>query len=98
MSLRKLSLALLAAAALAAPAAANAADLVLGLPTTPPNVVHMPAIVAKELGLYKKNGISVDTVALEGGVKVFRAMLAGNIDVAMAPGTLTAIVVPKGRR
>ena len=28
----------------------------IGMPTTPPNIVHMPVIVAKELGLYKKHG------------------------------------------
>ena len=78
------TLAVLAAAALALPGAAKAQanKLVVGMPTTPPNVVHMPVLVAKDLGLYKKYGVDVETVALEDGVKVFRAMLAGNLDVA----------------
>jgi ABC-type nitrate/sulfonate/bicarbonate transport system substrate-binding protein len=93
--MRKLysTLAAIAAAALMLPSAAQAQanKLVVGMPTTPPNVVHMPVIVAKDLGLYKKEGIEVETVALEDGVKVFRAMLAGNIDVGMSPGAVTII-------
>ena len=48
------TLAVLAAAVLALPAAANAQanKLVVGMPTTPPNVVHMPVLIAKDLGLY----------------------------------------------
>jgi ABC-type nitrate/sulfonate/bicarbonate transport system substrate-binding protein len=88
-----LPLAAMAAAAFMLPGAAHAQanKLVVGLPTTPPNVVHMPVIVARELGLYKKYGVDVETVQLEDGVKVFRAMLAGNIDVGMSPGAVTII-------
>lgn len=93
--MRKLypTLAIVAAAAFMLPgiAQAQANKLVVGMPTTPPNVVHMPVIVAKDLGLYKKYGVDVDTVALEDGVKVFRAMLAGNIDVGMSPGAVTIV-------
>jgi NitT/TauT family transport system substrate-binding protein len=56
----------------------------------------MPVVVAKELGLYKKYGVDVDIVSLEDGVKVFRAMLAGNVDVGMAPGSVTIIGVSNG--
>jgi len=80
-----------AAVAIPGTASAQSNKLVVGLPTTPPNVVHMPVIVARELGLYKKYGIDVETVQLEDGVKVFRAMLAGNIDVGMSPGAVTII-------
>jgi len=85
--------AMLAAGALALPGAANAQanKLTVGLPTTPPNIVHMPVIVARELGLYKKYGVDVQTVQLEDGVKVFRAMLAGNLDIGMSPGAVTII-------
>jgi NitT/TauT family transport system substrate-binding protein len=86
-------LAALAAASLvlAGAAQAQANKLIVGLPTTPPNVVHMPVLVARDLGLYKKYGVEVETVALEDGVKVYRAMLAGNLDVGMAPGSVTII-------
>jgi len=82
-----------AAVALLLPGAAlaQANKLVVGLPTTPPNVVHMPVLVALDLGLYKKYGVDVEPVQLEDGVKVFRAMLAGNIDVGMSPGSVTII-------
>ena len=94
--MRKLTtmLAALAAAALALPGAANAQQkITIGIPTSPPNIVHMPVIVARELGLYKKYGVDVETVQLEDGVKVFRAMLAGNLDVGMSPGAVTIIGV-----
>jgi NitT/TauT family transport system substrate-binding protein len=87
-------LALLAAVAL--PSAAAAQDITVGLPTSPPNVVHMPVIVAQDLGLYKKYGITVKTVSLNGGVNVFRAMLAGNLDVGMSPGTVSIVGRSKG--
>jgi NitT/TauT family transport system substrate-binding protein len=92
--------AVLAAAALMLPGAAyaQANKLTVGLPTTPPNVVHMPTVIAKDLGLYKKYGVDVDFVSLDGGVKVYRAMLSGNIDVAMAPAALTAVGISKGSK
>ena len=88
-------LALLAAVAL--PGAAAAADLTIGMPTSPPNVVHMPVYLAQELGLYKKYGLNdVKIVSLAGGVYVYRAMLAGNLDVGMSPATVTAVARSKG--
>ena len=100
--MRKLypTLAVLAAAALVLPGAAHAQanKLVVGMPTTPPNVVHMPVIVAKDSASIKKYGVEVETVALDGGVKVFRAMLAGNLDIAQAPAALTAVGISKGSK
>ncbi|MCF8476412.1 MAG: ABC transporter substrate-binding protein [Pseudolabrys sp.] len=88
---------LAAAAAVSLPGAASAqTTLTIGMPTTPPNIVHFPVIVAQELGIFKKNGIEVKDVPLDGGVKVFRAMLAGNLDIAQAPGTVTSIAISKG--
>ena len=72
--MRKLysTLAAIAAVALALPGAANAQQKVtIGIPTSPPNIVHMPVIVAKELGLYKKAGLDVEIVSLGDGVKVY---------------------------
>jgi len=86
------TLAVVTAAALAMPIAANAQQkVVIGIPTSPPNIVHMPVIVAKELGLYKKAGLDVDIVSLGDGVKVYRALLAGNIDLGLTPGAPTII-------
>ena len=86
------TVALLAAAALMLPTAAGAQQkVVIGIPTSPPNIVHMPTIVAKELGLYKKAGLDVEIVSLGDGVKVYRALLAGNIDFGLTPGAPTII-------
>jgi NitT/TauT family transport system substrate-binding protein len=82
----------LAAASFVPPQAAQAqTKITIGIPTSPPNIVHMPVIVAKELGLYKKAGLDVDIVSLGDGVKVFRALLAGNIDLGLTPGAPTII-------
>jgi ABC-type nitrate/sulfonate/bicarbonate transport system substrate-binding protein len=91
--MRRLSSSLvIAAVALMLPAAANAQQkITIGIPTSPPNIVHMPVIVAKELGLYKKAGLDVDIVSLGDGVKVYRALLAGNIDLGLTPGAPTII-------
>jgi NitT/TauT family transport system substrate-binding protein len=96
MRLTRSSLVLLATALLAVPGTAGAQNnkLVVGMPTTPPNVVMMPVLIAKELGLYK--GVEVETIALDGGIKVYRAMLSGNIDIAMAPGAQAAVGRSKG--
>jgi ABC-type nitrate/sulfonate/bicarbonate transport system substrate-binding protein len=83
--------ALAAVITLAAGSAQAQQKVVIGLPTSPPNVVHMPVIVAKDLGLYKKAGYDVQTVSLGDGVKVFRALLAGNIDFGLTPGAPTII-------
>jgi NitT/TauT family transport system substrate-binding protein len=90
------TISLLAGAMLALPATTHAQDLVVGMPTTPPNIVHMSVLIAQDLGLYKKHGISVKTIAQAGGVHVYRAMLAGNVDVGMVPGAVAIIGVSKG--
>jgi ABC-type nitrate/sulfonate/bicarbonate transport system substrate-binding protein len=90
---------IVAAALLVLPGVAlSQKTLSVGLPTTPPNIVHMPIIVAQDLGLFKKNGIVVKTVQLDGGVKVFRAMVAGDLDIALAPATVTSIAISKGSK
>jgi NitT/TauT family transport system substrate-binding protein len=99
ITMRKLYAALAVAAAVTVGATSNAAlaeDLVVGIPTSPPNVVHMPVVVAQDLGLFKKYGVSVKVISLDGGVKVFRAMLAGNIDIAQVPGTVASVAISKG--
>jgi NitT/TauT family transport system substrate-binding protein len=97
MRLLRATLALVAVMLIAAPTKVNAEmKLLVAMPTTPPNVVHMPVLVAKELGLFKKRGLTVETVALAGGVKTFRAMVAGSVDVAMATGPFSIIGRAKG--
>jgi ABC-type nitrate/sulfonate/bicarbonate transport system substrate-binding protein len=88
--------ALAAAVTLAAGAAQAQQKIVIGLPTSPPNVVHMPVLVAKDLGFYKKRGLDVETVSLGDGTKVYRALLAGNIDFGLTPGAPTIIGTANG--
>jgi ABC-type nitrate/sulfonate/bicarbonate transport system substrate-binding protein len=42
---------------------------VIRIPTSPPNVIHVPAIVAKDLRLYKKAGLDVEIVSLGDSTK-----------------------------
>ena len=88
--------ALAAAVTLAAGAAQAQQKIVIGLPTSPPNIVHMPVLVAKDLGFYKKRGLDVETVSLGDGTKVYRALLAGNIDFGLTPGAPTIIGTSNG--
>lgn len=89
--MRKLALTAFAAVCMLPVAAHAQTKVVIGIPTSPPNIVHMPAIVAKDLGLYKKAGLDVEIVSLGDGVKVYRALLAGNIDMGLTPGAPTII-------
>jgi NitT/TauT family transport system substrate-binding protein len=86
----------LAAVILSAGVAQAQQKVVIGIPTSPPNVIHMPAIVAKDLGLYKKAGLDVEIVSLGDGTKVYRALLAGNIDLGLTPGAPTIIGAANG--
>jgi NitT/TauT family transport system substrate-binding protein len=86
-----------AAAAIAAPGSANAADkLIVAMPTTPPNIVHMPVHIANDLGLFKKYGLEIKVVELAGGVYTYRAMVAGSADVASASGPFSIVGRAKG--
>jgi len=97
MMRRIYSLAALAAAVTFAAGAAQAQQkVVIGIPTSPPNVVHMPPIVAKDLGIFKKAGYDVEIVSLGDGTKVYRALLAGNIDFGLTPGAPTIIGTSNG--
>jgi NitT/TauT family transport system substrate-binding protein len=96
ISLRLTSLAL-GAALLAAPGVASAQHkLTVAMPTTPPNIVHMPMHIANDLGLFKKYGLEIKVIELAGGVYTFRAVVAGSADVASASGPFSAVGRAKG--
>src|SRR3989337_2808095 len=97
MSLRSLIPALIAAAAIVVPDGAQAQNkLVVAMPTTPPNIVHMPMHIANDLGLFKKYGLEIKVVELAGGVFTFRAVVAGSADVASASGPFAAVGRARG--
>lgn len=58
----------------------------IGMPTAPPNIVHMPVYIANDLGYFKEEGLTVELLPFEGGVKSFRAAVSGDIDMASASG------------
>jgi ABC-type nitrate/sulfonate/bicarbonate transport system substrate-binding protein len=86
-----------AAAVFAVPNLANAQNqLIVAMPTTPPNIVHMPVHIANDLGLFKKEGLDIKVVELAGGVFTYRAMVAGSADVASASGPFSIVGRAKG--
>jgi NitT/TauT family transport system substrate-binding protein len=99
MSSRSLIPALIAAAAVMITNGAQAQNkLILAMPTTPPNIVHMPVHIANDLGLFKKYGLEIKVVELAGGVYTFRAMVAGSADVASASGPFSIVGRAKGAK
>ncbi len=76
-------------AGLGAAAAAQPKLRVLGLamPTTPPNLVHIPPWVAQDMGIFAKYGIEVKIFTFEGGPSALRALVGGGGEVKIAaPG------------
>jgi NitT/TauT family transport system substrate-binding protein len=85
------------AVVLAAPSLANAQNkLIVAMPTTPPNIVHMAVHLANDLGLFKKYGLEIKVIELAGGVYTFRATVSGSADVASASGPFSIVGKAKG--
>lgn len=87
------ALAVLALTALAAsPDAASAADkkLVLGTPGIPPIFANLLLYVAQQEGFFKKHGADVQLRDFDTGTAASRAVLSGDIDVAIGP---TALII-----
>ena len=55
--------------------------VVFGVPVTPPNVVHIPPYIAKEMGFFAEYGIEVELVTFEGGTQTLRGSVAGGLDI-----------------
>jgi ABC-type nitrate/sulfonate/bicarbonate transport system substrate-binding protein len=71
-----------ASATTGAPAVCAAKKAKIAIPVTPPNVVHLPPYVAKELGYFTAENLDVELVKFEGGVGAFRALAGGSVDLA----------------
>jgi len=82
--------ALLCTAALAAPQAASAQGkkMIVAVPGIPPIFASVIAYVAEKEGLFKKFGVDVEVRPFDTGTAAARAVLAGDIDVAMSPTPL----------
>jgi ABC-type nitrate/sulfonate/bicarbonate transport system substrate-binding protein len=86
-----LAAAIIAGAALAAPAFAD--DLVrVGNPAG--DDFHFSfANVGSDAGIFHQNGIELQITALAGGAKLHQAMVAGSLDVALGAGTDFGLIV-----
>jgi ABC-type nitrate/sulfonate/bicarbonate transport system substrate-binding protein len=74
----------------AGPAAAQGKKLVLAAPGIPPIFASVVAYVAVKEGLFKKYGAEVEVRPFDTGTAAARAVLAGDIEIAMAPSALVA--------
>ena len=75
--------------------AASAAKMTLGMPTTPPNLVHIGPWVAREQGFFADEGLDVEIVTFEGGVYVIRNVVSGALDAGAGVGAAVAVSVAK---
>jgi NitT/TauT family transport system substrate-binding protein len=83
------ALAMLSAACLTAvPAAAQGKKLILATPGIPPIYAGVVAYVAEKEGFFKKYGADVEIRAFDTGTAAARAVLTGDIQIALAPTPL----------
>jgi NitT/TauT family transport system substrate-binding protein len=75
--------------------AAAATKLTLGMPTTPPNLVHIAPWVAKEQGFFTEEGLDVEITTFEGGIYVIRNVVSGALDTGAGVGASVAVSVAK---
>src|SRR5438309_1102586 len=64
------------------PATCSSRTVKIGVPVSPPNVVHLPAYVANDLGYFRQEHLDVQFLTFQSGVESFRAMASGSVDVA----------------
>ncbi len=69
----------------AGPAAAEGKKLVLGTPGIPPIFAATLPIVADKMGFFKKYGADVEVKFMESGTAAARALVSGDVDLALAP-------------
>ncbi len=79
----------------ASAASAAATKLTFGMPTTPPNLVHIGPWVAQEQGFFTDEGLDVEITTFEGGVYVIRNVVSGALDAGAGAGAATAVSIAK---
>ena len=75
--------------------ASAATKLTLGMPTTPPNLVHIGPWVAQEQGFFAEEGLDVEITTFEGGIYVIRNVVSGGLDAGEGAGAAVAVSVAK---
>ncbi len=63
------------------PAPGPKRKLVFGMPVAPPNVVHTPVALAKELGFTEKFNIDLEIKNFEGSTRALTAAITGDVDL-----------------
>jgi NitT/TauT family transport system substrate-binding protein len=69
----------------ATPAAAQSKTLVVAVPGVPPIFAAVIAYVAEKEGFFKKHGVDVTIRPFDNGTAAARAVIAGDIDMALSP-------------
>jgi NitT/TauT family transport system substrate-binding protein len=70
--------------------------VVFGVPVTPPNVVHLPPYIAKDMGFFSENNIDVELVTFEGGTQTLRGSVAGGLDITGTSSDPAIIAAARG--
>jgi ABC-type nitrate/sulfonate/bicarbonate transport system substrate-binding protein len=69
--------------------------MTFGMPTTPPNLVHISPWIAKEQGFFSEEGLDVEITTFEGGVYVIRNVVSGALDAGGGAGASVAVSVAR---
>jgi len=72
-------------------AATQAMKVKCGMPTTPPNAVHITPWVAKDQGFFAEEGLDVEIPTFEGGLYVIRNVVSGALDAGAGAGATIAV-------
>jgi ABC-type nitrate/sulfonate/bicarbonate transport system substrate-binding protein len=80
-----LALAAILASVHAPSATAAGKKLIVGTPGIPPIFAATLPIVADKMGFFKKYGADVEVKFMESGTTAARALISGDVDIAMAP-------------
>ncbi|HEY6102560.1 MAG TPA: ABC transporter substrate-binding protein [bacterium] len=70
--------------------------LVIAMPTTPPNLIHIPPWIALETGLFAKYGLDAKMLTFEGGPAALRALIGGGGSVHLAAPGIPPFVAAVG--
>ena len=70
--------------------------LVIGMPVTPPNLPHIGVYIAKELGYFDEEGITVDVAGFESGLQSLRGGVAGGVDILGASSEPVIRAITRG--
>ena len=70
--------------------------VVFGVPVTPPNVVHIPPYIAKEMNFFSEQNIDVELVTFEGGTQTLRGSVAGGLDITGTSSDPAIIAAARG--